>query len=88
MDIPSEVLKLVIEQGLTAPVIALLFLGLYIYERKGRAADRERHEVALRQAAAETVETLKTVIPLVHKMTATLDVALPVLLAKIGSDGK
>lgn len=86
MDLSADLIKLVIENGLSGPVIALLFLGLYVYERKGRAADQSKHEAAIRQASADNVETLKTVIPLVHKMTATLDVALPVLLAKIGTD--
>lgn len=34
----------------------------------------------------EVNETLKLVIPLTHKMTSTLDVTLPVLMAKIGGD--
>lgn len=86
MDLSGELAKLVIENGLSGPVVALLFLGLYVYERKGRVADQAKHQEELRQASAEVIETLKTVIPLVHKMTATLDVALPVLLAKIGDN--
>lgn len=86
MDWPAELAKLIAEQGITAPIAALIFLGLYLYERKGRAADRDKHDAALRQATVDNTETLRTVIPLVQKMTQTLDVALPVLMAKIGGE--
>lgn len=86
MEIPDTLLKLIAEQGLTAPIAALIFLSLYLWERRGRMLDRKEHDAALRQATVDNTETLRTVIPIVQKMTATLDVALPVLMAKIGSD--
>jgi len=88
MDLPAEVVKLVSEQGFTAPIAALVFLGLYLWERRGRMLDRKDHDSALRQATVDNTDTLKTIIPLVQKMTATLDVALPVLMAKIGGSDR
>lgn len=83
MDLPAEIVALVREQGLTATVAALIFLGLYLWERRGRMQDRKDYDAALRQATVDNTETLRTVIPLVQKMTSTMDVALPVLMAKV-----
>lgn len=84
MEISDTLLKIVVEQGLTAPLAALIFLGLYLWERRGRLLDRKEHDAALRQATMDNIDTLRTIIPVVQKMTATLDVALPALMAKIG----
>lgn len=87
MELPEALVKLVGEQGLTAPIAALIFLGLYLWERYGRMQDQKAHQAALKAAADQHVETLKTVIPLVQKMTATMDVTFPLLMGRIG-DGR
>lgn len=58
----------------------------YLY--KGREADRKTYDAALKASTDENTETLKLVIPLVQKLTATMDVALPVLMSKINGGDK
>jgi hypothetical protein len=65
--------------GIICSIEALVIIYLY----KGREADRIRYDAALKEAHVENNDNLKLVIPLTHKMTSTLDVALPVLMAKI-----
>lgn len=86
MDLPEALLKLVqAEGGLTPTIVALIFIGLYVHERRGRAADRVGYDAALAKANDSEKETLRTVIPLVQKMTGTVDL-VPLLLSKIGGD--
>lgn len=83
MELSDSLIGLVTEHGITAPIAAVLFLGLYIYERRARDADRKAYDAALKASTDENTETLKLVIPLVQKLTATMDVTLPILIAKI-----
>lgn len=62
---------------------ALIFIGLYLWERKGRAQDRKDFDVALKQAQDEHIETLKIVTPLAQKFTDTMDVILPLAMAQL-----
>jgi hypothetical protein len=64
-------------------VLALIMTGLYVYERRGRSKDREEFDEQLKEAQAANVETLKTIIPLVQKLTTTMDTVLPLLMRNI-----
>ncbi|AXV15135.1 hypothetical protein CYG48_05120 [Neorhizobium sp. SOG26] len=66
-----------------AGVICALEALVIVYLYRGREADRAKYDAALKESADEGKETLKLVIPIVQKMTATLDVTLPVLMSKI-----
>ena len=71
-----------------AGIICALEAAVIVYLYKGREADRKAYDAALRESTDSNTETLKLVIPLVQKMTSTLDVTLPVLLAKINGGDK
>lgn len=66
-----------------AGVICGLQFGAIVYLYRAREADQKAHDAALRASTDDNTETLKLVIPLVQKLTATIDVTLPVLMSKI-----
>lgn len=72
-----------LQNGGVFAVTTLIFLGLYLYERYGRAKDRAAYDEALDKAQQEHVATLKLVTPLAQKFTDTMDVILPLAMAQI-----
>lgn len=88
MEFPAELVKIISEQGITAPIAALIGFGLYIYERKSRADDRKAFDAALAQSTAEHVATLKIITPLAQKFSDTMDVILPLALAQLQRRGE
>ena len=83
MDIPDALVKLIAENGITAPIAAVIFLGLYIHERRGRTADRKSYDEALAKLNEEHIETLKLITPLVQKFTETMAVITPIVMAQV-----
>lgn len=81
-SIPSEIAGWLLNNGPFAG-FALIFIGLYLWERKGRADDRKAFDAALKAAQDEHIETLKIVTPLAQKFTDTMDVILPLAMAQI-----
>jgi len=81
-QVGSELGTYLISQG-PIGVLALIMTGLYIYERRGRSKDREEFDEQLKEAQAANVETLKTILPLVQKLTQTMDTVLPLLMRNI-----
>lgn len=71
-----------------AGIICALEAAVIVYLYKGRESDRKAYDAALRASTEDNTETLKLVIPLVQKLTATMDTALPVLLSKIHGGDK
>lgn len=61
---------------------SLLMVIFYIYERVGRAKDREAHDARIKELQDDHIETLKTLAPLVQKFTDTMDTVLPVMVSK------
>jgi len=88
MDIPDALVKLITENGITAPIAAIIFLGLYVYERKGRNDDRKSYDAALAKLNDEHIETLKLVTPLVQKFTDTMAVITPIVMAQVNRRGE
>ena len=70
--------------GIICGLQALVIVYLY----KGREDDRKAYDAALKASTDENTTTLKLVIPLAQKLSATMDVALPVLMAKINGGDK
>lgn len=81
-QISGEIGSYLISQG-PIGVLALIMTGLYVYERRGRSKDRDEFDDQLREAQAANVETLKMIIPLVQKLTTTIDTVLPLLMRNI-----
>ncbi len=81
-QVSGEIGTYLISQG-PIGVLALIMTGLYIYERRGRSKDREEFDDELKAAQAANVETLKTIIPLVQKLTSTMETVLPLLMRNI-----
>ncbi|ARM12150.1 MULTISPECIES: hypothetical protein [Rhizobium] len=72
-----------LQNGGVFAATTLIFLGLYLYERYGRAQDRKAYDAALEKAQTEHIATLKLVTPLAQKFTDTMDVILPLAMAQI-----
>ncbi|MDR9809557.1 hypothetical protein [Rhizobium hidalgonense] len=81
-QISGDIGSYLISQG-PLGVLALIMTGLYVYERKGRTKDRDEFDEERRETHAANVENLKTIIPLVQKLTATMDTVLPLLMRNI-----
>lgn len=81
-SIPSEIASWLLSNGPFAG-FALIFISLYLWERKGRADDRRVFDAALKASQDEHIETLKIVTPLAQKFTDTMDVILPLAMAQI-----
>ena len=81
----AEIWSFFTEYGLGGG-LAAIFLSLYIYERKGRSDDRKEADRKLEAAHGTNIETLKTIIPLVQKLTTTMDTVLPLLMRNL--DGR
>ena len=71
-----------------AGIICCLQALVIVYLYKGREDDRKAYDAALKASTDENTTTLKLVIPLAQKLSATMDVALPVLMAKINGGDK
>lgn len=80
--VSSEIGTYLISQG-PIGVLALIMTGLYVYERKGRSKDREDFDNALKEAQLANIETLKIILPLVQKLTTTMDTVLPLLMRNL-----
>jgi len=63
--------------------LGAIFMGLYLYERKSRSDDRKEADRKLQDAHSENIESLKLIIPLVQKLTLTMDTVLPLLMRNI-----
>lgn len=87
-SVPNEVVQWMLSNGGVFAVTTLIFLGLYLYERKERSADRKAFDEALAQANAEHISTLKLVTPLAEKFTSTMDVILPLAMAQLQRRGE
>lgn len=70
--------------GIICALEALVIAYLY----KGREDDRKAFDAALKASTDENTETLKLIIPLVQKLTSTMDATLPILLTKIHGGDK
>lgn len=81
-SVPSEIVAWFLSNGPFAG-FSLVMLGLYLWERKGRAKDREVFDAALKQAQNEHIQTLRIVTPLAQKFTDTMDVILPLAMAQL-----
>ncbi len=81
-QISGELGAFLVSQG-PIGVLALIMTGLYVYERKGRTKDREDFDDELKQAQLANVETLKIILPLVQKLTTTMDTVLPLLMRNL-----
>jgi len=86
--VPSEIVQWMLTNGGVFAVTTLLFLGLYIYERRGRYEDRRSFDAALAQSNADHVTTLKIITPLAQKFTDTMGVILPLALAQLQRRGE
>ncbi|MBB4520462.1 UNVERIFIED_ORG: hypothetical protein M2435_001242 [Rhizobium sophorae] len=85
IGIQAELAKWMLQNGGVFAATTLIFLGLYLYERYGRAKDRAAFDDALAKAQQEHVATLKLVTPLAQKFTDTMDVILPLAMAQINN---
>ncbi|MEF3124638.1 hypothetical protein [Rhizobium leguminosarum] len=81
-QVGSEIGTYLISQG-PIGVLALIMTGLYIYERKGRSKEREDLANELKEAHLANIETLKIILPLVQKLTTTMDTVLPLLMRNL-----
>ncbi|AID18350.1 MULTISPECIES: hypothetical protein [Rhizobium] len=81
-QVGSEIGTYLISQG-PIGVLALIMTGLYVYERKGRSKDREDFDNELKEAQLANIETLKIILPLVQKLTTTMDTVLPLLMRNL-----
>lgn len=82
-SIPSEIAAWFLKDNGPFAGFALVVLGLYLWERRGRSQDREAFDAALKQAQSDHIETLKIVTPLAQKFTDTMDVILPLAMAQL-----
>lgn len=87
-EVPTEIAKWMLTNGGVFAVTTLLFLGLYMYERRGRSEDRKAFDAALAQSNADHVTTLKIITPLAQKFTDTMGVILPLALAQLQRRGE
>jgi hypothetical protein len=81
-QVSGEIGAYLISQG-PIGVLALIMTGLYIYERRGRSKDRENFDEGLKEAQLANVETLKIILPMVQKLTMTVDTVLPLLMRNL-----
>lgn len=81
-QLPGEIASWLLSNGPFAG-FALIFIGLYLWERKGRSEDRKDFDAQLKQAQDAHIETLKIVTPLAQKFTDTMDVILPLAMAQL-----
>ncbi|MGO8093242.1 hypothetical protein [Rhizobium leguminosarum] len=81
-QVGSEIGTYLISQG-PIGVLALIMTGLYVYERKGRSKDRDDFDNELKEAQLANIETLKIILPLVQKLTTTMDTVLPLLMRNL-----
>lgn len=88
VSLSSEIVQWMLSNGGVFAITTLMFLGLYIYERKERSADRKAFDEALALSQAEHITTLKLVTPLAQKFTDTMDVILPLALAQLHRRGE
>ena len=86
--VPKELVGWMLTSGGVFAVTTLIFLGLYLYERRGRAEDRKGFDAALAQSNADHITTLKLVTPLAQKFTDTMDVILPLAMAQLQRRGE
>lgn len=86
--VSTEITQWMLSNGGVFAVTTLIFLGLYLYERKERSADRKAFDAALAQSQADHVATLKLVTPLAQKFTDTMDIILPLALAQLKRSGE
>jgi len=87
-SVPNEIVQWMLSNGGVFAVTTLIFLGLYLYERKERSADRKAFDAALAQSNAEHVSTLKLVTPLAQKFTDTMDIIMPLAMAQLQRRGE
>jgi hypothetical protein len=85
--IPLELMKWMLSNGGVFAVTTIIFLGLYLYERRERSKDRKAFDVALAQAQLEHVNTLKLVTPLAQKFTDTMEVIMPLVMSQFNRRG-
>jgi len=81
-QISGEIGSYLVSQG-PLGVLALIMAGLYVYERKGRNKDREDFDNELKEAQLANIESLKIILPLVQKLTTTMDTVLPLLMRNL-----
>lgn len=87
MELSSEITKWFLEHGPFGG-FALIMAGFYVYERIGRAKDRETHDARIRELQDEHIETLKILGPLVQKFTDTMDTVLPMVVSNWNRRGE
>lgn len=61
--------------------VALLLLGFYVYERRGREQDKVAADLRIKELQDGQMETLKLILPLVQKFTDTIDTVLPIIVS-------